>query len=59
MDNHKYYQGIARDPYRSMNPTGNIINDAWVFGIIPKTGTCRGWAGTRDPKIPAEPHRLR
>jgi hypothetical protein len=26
-----------------MNPTGNIIRDAWVFGIIPETETCEGW----------------
>ena len=26
-----------------MNPTGNIIRDAWVFEIIPETETCEGW----------------
>lgn len=26
-----------------MNPTGNIIRDAWVFGILPETETCEGW----------------
>lgn len=26
-----------------MNPTGVIIRDAWVFGIIPETETCAGW----------------
>lgn len=26
-----------------MTPTGNIIRDAWVFGIIPETETCAGW----------------
>ena len=26
-----------------MNPTGNIIRDAWVFGIIPESETCAGW----------------
>jgi hypothetical protein len=27
-----------------MSPTGNIIRDAWVFGIIPETETCAGWS---------------
>lgn len=26
-----------------MSPTGNIIRDAWVFGILPETETCEGW----------------
>ena len=26
-----------------MSPTGNIIRDAWVFGIIPESETCAGW----------------
>ena len=26
-----------------MTPTGNIIRDAWVFGIIPETESCAGW----------------
>ena len=39
----KKYQGIDQDPHGAMNPTGNIIRDAWVFGIIPETETCAGW----------------
>jgi hypothetical protein len=30
-----------------MNPTGNIIRDAWVFGLIPETQTCEGWTVQR------------
>jgi hypothetical protein len=26
-----------------MTPTGNIIRDAWVFGIIPEEDACAGW----------------
>ena len=37
------YLGIDQDPHGAMNPTGNIIRDAWVFGIIPETETCAGW----------------
>ena len=39
----KIYDGIDKDPHGAMNPTGNIIRDAWVFGIIPETETCEGW----------------
>ncbi len=37
------YSGIDNDPTGAMNPTGNIIRDAWVFEIIPETQTCEGW----------------
>lgn len=37
------YVGIDNDEQGAMNPTGNIIRDAWVFGIIPETQTCAGW----------------
>lgn len=39
----KIYFGIHNDPGGAMNPTGNIIRDAWVFGLIPETETCEGW----------------
>ena len=39
----KRYSGIDKDPKGAMNPTGNIIRDAWVFGLIPESETCAGW----------------
>ncbi len=30
-----------------MHATGNIIRDAWVFGLIPETETCEGWPRSR------------
>jgi hypothetical protein len=39
----KQYVGIDKDPKGAMNPTGNVIRDAWVFGLIPETETCAGW----------------
>lgn len=39
----KKYMGIDKDPNGAMNPTGNIIRDAWLFGLIPDTETCEGW----------------
>jgi hypothetical protein len=41
--NERKYVGIDKDPKGAMNPTGNIIRDAWVFGLIPETETCEGW----------------
>lgn len=41
--NPKKYVGIDNDPSGAMNPTGNIIRDAWVFGLLPETETCAGW----------------
>lgn len=40
----KIYAGIDKDPLGAMNPTGNIIRDAWVFELIPETETCAGWS---------------
>ncbi|MCB1787311.1 MAG: hypothetical protein H6955_06195 [Chromatiaceae bacterium] len=39
----KIYMGIDKEPMGAMNPTGNIIRDAWLFGLIPETETCAGW----------------
>ena len=39
----KIYPGIDQDPRGAMNPTGNIIRDAWIFGLIPESETCAGW----------------
>jgi hypothetical protein len=41
--NPQKYVGIDKDEKGAMNPTGNIIRDAWVFGLIPETETCEGW----------------
>jgi hypothetical protein len=39
----KKFHGIEEDLKHGITPTGNIIRDAWVFGIIPETETCSGW----------------
>ncbi len=36
------YVGINNDR-EGFSPTGNIIRDAWVFGLLPETETCEGW----------------
>jgi len=38
------YAGLDKDEYGGMNPTGNIIRDAWVFGLLPESETCEGWS---------------
>ena len=38
-----HYVGIDKDSFGGMTPTGSIIRDAWVFGIIPDSETCAGW----------------
>lgn len=43
MKSTKIYPGIDKHSYGAMNPTANIIRDAWVFGIIPESETCAGW----------------
>jgi hypothetical protein len=39
----KTYVGIDKDQFGGMTPTGTIIRDAWVFGLIPESETCEGW----------------
>jgi hypothetical protein len=43
----KIYPGIDQDDEGAMNATGNIIRDAWVFGLLPETETCAGWTRQR------------
>ena len=44
---HHVYCGIDKDHYGGMTPIGNIIRDAWVFGILPETETCENWTHDR------------
>lgn len=43
----KNYMGIDKEPRGGMHATGNIVRDAWVFGLIPETETCEGWSKSR------------
>ena len=38
----KIYVGLQNDNF-GMSATGNIIRDAWVFGLLPEGETCDGW----------------
>ena len=37
------YPGLFDDQYGGMTHLGQIVKDAWVFGVIPETETCKGW----------------
>jgi hypothetical protein len=39
----RIYVGLEQDASGGMTPTGNIIRDAWVFGLLPEEETCAGW----------------
>ncbi len=39
----KTYVGIYNDEFGGMTPTGSIVKDAWIFGLIPESQTCEGW----------------
>jgi hypothetical protein len=52
--NIRTYVGIDKDPEGAMNMTGNIIRDAWVFGLIPEQETCGGWSQRRIEDLYAQ-----
>ena len=37
------YIGINDDINGAMTTIGKVIRDAWVFGIIEESETCKGW----------------
>ncbi|WP_043118016.1 hypothetical protein [Solemya velum gill symbiont] len=39
----KTYVGLENDINGGMTPTGTLIRDAWVFGLLPESQTCKGW----------------
>ncbi len=43
MKTDKRYVGIDDDVDGAMTHIGTIIRDAWVFGLIPETETCKDW----------------
>jgi hypothetical protein len=43
MNGSRIYVGIYNDRSGGMTVAGNIIRDAWMFGLIPEDETCEGW----------------
>ncbi len=50
----KTYVGLDADSYGGMTPTGTIIRDAKVFGLIPEDQTCEGWPVSRIEALYAQ-----
>ncbi|MBK5930040.1 hypothetical protein [Halochromatium salexigens] len=44
LNRNKTYVGLDADDYGGMTPTGKIVRDAQVFGLIPEDETCAGWS---------------
>lgn len=47
MSREKTYVGLDQDSFGGMTPTGTIIRDGQVFGLIPETENCAGWSRDR------------
>lgn len=41
------YPGIDDDYYGGMTRIGNMIRDAWLFGILPETEKCEKWTNSQ------------
>lgn len=41
------YAGIDNDDYGGMTRIGNMIKDAWMFGILPETEKCENWSNNQ------------
>lgn len=39
-----HYVGIEADHYGGMTHLGQIVKDAWVFGVLSESETCAGWS---------------
>ncbi len=37
------YQGVHNDKYGGMTQLGQIVKDAWAFGLIEESESCEGW----------------
>ena len=38
------YPGLDGDENGGMTYLGQIVKDAWVFGLLPETEQCAGWS---------------
>ena len=38
------YPGLDEDKNGGMTYLGQIVKDAWVFGLLPETERCAGWS---------------
>ena len=45
------YPGLENDVNGGITMIGKVIRDAWVFGILPETQTCKDWEIARIDAI--------
>lgn len=45
------YVGIHNDRHGGMTSVGNIIRDAWMFGLLPEEEGCEGWSYDRVEQL--------
>jgi len=54
--NEQHYCGIDQDKNAGLTHLGRIVIDAWVFGILPETETCRGWSTSQMQNLYEKVH---
>jgi len=47
----RLYVGLDQEEHGGMSPTGTMIRDAWVFGILPEGEDCAGWSYDRLQEV--------
>lgn len=57
MNTPKTYAGINDDDFGGMTPIGTIIRDAWVFELLPREETCKGWTPGRLQELYERVHQ--
>jgi len=51
MGRQQNYVGLHNDRNGGMTSVGNVIRDAWVFGLLPEGEGCEGWSYDRIEKL--------
>lgn len=41
------YVGLNGDKHGGMTHMGQIVKDAWIFGLLPESETCQGWSASQ------------
>ena len=51
MNRNASYTGIDNDRHGGMTSVGNILRDAWMFGLLPEEERCEGWSYDRMEQL--------
>ena len=41
------YVGLTKDRHGGMTHMGQVVRDAWVFGLLSDQETCEGWSASQ------------